>query len=261
MLSDFLKRLGERRDGFLVVGAYVYGLGYVVWSYNAWRNQLGQLPALDFQYFMSGLLPAALIAGAVFVAKQFPELQLRIRRTTPVHPLWGKAMWVVWVLIGAYPLLELLARKTGLINNPWKISSPLQGLLSTVSFLVFMLITNKVLPGIMWPIWRWWTAASAYTNLPQVLGGPAPRCAYLDLVRAEIAPSSLQVLLPSASLEENESDAKKVVRSARLLVYFSSSDYLLVRPAGEADTENKPKDAPIYELRKEVIRVIEWCAE
>jgi hypothetical protein len=33
--GDWLKWLGERRDGFLIGGAVLYGLGYLVWSYNA----------------------------------------------------------------------------------------------------------------------------------------------------------------------------------------------------------------------------------
>lgn len=59
--SDLLKWFGERRDGLLVVAAAVYGLGYLVWSYNAWRNELGQLPALEFQYIISGVFPALVI--------------------------------------------------------------------------------------------------------------------------------------------------------------------------------------------------------
>ena len=70
---DALKWLGERRDGFLVGGAILYGLGYLVWSYNAWRNHLGELPALEFQYLMSGIIPAVILglawAGAAFFFK------------------------------------------------------------------------------------------------------------------------------------------------------------------------------------------------
>src|SRR5881397_1154408 len=68
--SDLLKWLGERRDGFLISGAVLYGLGYLVWSYNAWRNHLGQLPALEFQYVMSGLIPGAII-GIAWAATAF----------------------------------------------------------------------------------------------------------------------------------------------------------------------------------------------
>jgi hypothetical protein len=102
-----------------------------------------------------------------------------------------------------------------------------------------------------------------YPRLPQVLGGPQPRCAYIDLMREEIAPSSLSVLVPSPPLDAATASPSKVVRSKKLYVYFSSSDYLLVRTATDAkDTTNTNlKDTPLYELRKEVIRVVQWCPE
>ena len=68
--ADWLKWLGERRDGLLIGGAVLYGLGYLVWSYNAWRNHLGQLPAIEFQYLMSGLIPGAII-GMAWAATTF----------------------------------------------------------------------------------------------------------------------------------------------------------------------------------------------
>ena len=45
--------LGSRRNGFLVGLAVIYGLGYLVWAVNSWMNNLGFLPALDFQYFVA----------------------------------------------------------------------------------------------------------------------------------------------------------------------------------------------------------------
>ena len=62
-ITGGLKWLGEHRDGFLVGGAVIYGLGYLVWSYNAYRNHLGQLPGLEFQYLISGLVPALLLGA------------------------------------------------------------------------------------------------------------------------------------------------------------------------------------------------------
>ena len=48
-VDDLLKRAGEIRDGFLVMGAIFYFFGYIVWAINAYRNDLGLLPALEFQ--------------------------------------------------------------------------------------------------------------------------------------------------------------------------------------------------------------------
>jgi hypothetical protein len=60
-IGNFVKRIGKLRDGFLVSGAALYGLGYLVWTYTAWRNDLGQLPALEFQYVIAGVVPAILL--------------------------------------------------------------------------------------------------------------------------------------------------------------------------------------------------------
>ena len=94
-----------------------------------------------------------------------------------------------------------------------------------------------------------------YPWLPQALGGPQPRCAYVDLVRDELAPASLSLL---ASDPEGESPSK-VVRSAKLRVYFSSDDHLLVRKAVDGFSDSKGDDT-LFELRNTVIRVIRWCA-
>ena len=48
-VGDLLKRAGELRDEFLVMGAIFYFFGYIVWAINAYRNDLGLLPALEFQ--------------------------------------------------------------------------------------------------------------------------------------------------------------------------------------------------------------------
>jgi len=98
-----------------------------------------------------------------------------------------------------------------------------------------------------------------YPRLPQELGGPQPRCAYVDLVREDTAPFTLSAL---ASADAATISGGKVIRSNRLDVYFSSSDYLLVRAArpSEASTSSaSTKDEPLYELRKEVIRAVQWC--
>jgi len=80
-------------------------------------------------------------------------------------------------------------------------------------------------------------------------------------VREEIAPSSLAVLVPSRPVDTATASQSKVVRSNKLNVYFSSSDYLLVRTATDAKDASSAnlKNAPLYELRKEVIRLVEWC--
>lgn len=76
-----LKQIGELRDGFLVGVVIVYILGYIVWAFNAWQNNLGLLPAIDFQYFIAGIVPTVLLL----------TLYIAIRGNILVHekvPIW-----------------------------------------------------------------------------------------------------------------------------------------------------------------------------
>src|SRR5215208_1534447 len=67
---DRLTLLGTTRDGIVVGVATVYIAGYLVWSINAWQNNLGIPPALDLQYFVAGSVPV-LIVGLAFLVGRF----------------------------------------------------------------------------------------------------------------------------------------------------------------------------------------------
>ncbi len=53
-LRDTLRRIGELRDGLIVVGTVTYIFGYVTLSAYAWRFGLATTPALDAHYFVAG---------------------------------------------------------------------------------------------------------------------------------------------------------------------------------------------------------------
>lgn len=98
--ADWLKWLGERRDRFLIGGAVLYGLGYIVWSYNAWRNHLGQLPAIEFQYLMSGLILAAIIGMALAAITFFSSMR---DKAIAFSKKYGLLYWIILVVIFAVP--------------------------------------------------------------------------------------------------------------------------------------------------------------
>lgn len=281
--TDLLTWLGERRDGFLVGGAVLYGLGYLVWSYNAWRNHLGQLPALEFQYLMAGLIPAFIIAIAWAAATYFSNLR---DKTLALFEKYKFLRWASVVVICGIQLpisFGLLAADWGWINLGWtkeeltKYTAPLIGIVVYLSLLtsftsrhdkpsrLFVLVYLVYQYGIP-ALFCWYSLVvylDLYPRLPNELGGPEPRCAYVDLVRKEIAPSSLSVLVPACATGTAAGSESKVVRSIKLRVYFASSDYLLVRTGtdGKMGSGTDVKEVPLYELRKEVIRAIQWCRE
>ena len=272
--SDWLRWLGERRDGFLVGGAVLYGLGYLVWSYNAWRNELGQLPAAEFQYFMAGLVPAAIIATAWAGAVFFAKLQHKADELSKQSRHFATYSFFVTMALMLLPFLARFAEVRGWIaigltdHGQNLLLAPL-----VVLAQYLMLVTGLGQGHNRHRYWRWYTRVSQYLipltfvvasssvyfeiypRLPQALGGPEPRCAYVDLVRDQLAPASLSLL---ASGQEIES-LSNVVRSEKLRVYFSSNDHLLIRKFVDGSADQKG-DTALFELRNDVIRVVHWCA-
>jgi hypothetical protein len=279
---DWLKWLGDHRDGFLVGIAVLYGLGYLVWSYNAWRNQLGQLPAIEFQYIMAGILPGILISITWLLAVFFQKIQDRFTTFITKHDFLGGALAVILFVPWFYLLVGMQFWSGPLtILGVTRKQASLYILPLMLLWMYFALLTMPKGPSSYHPpintileifrdVYRYiiplmlcWYFLSVYINLypriPQELGGPQPRCAYVDLVREEIAPSTFSALGPSdqvglATLQS------KAVRSVKLYVYFSNNDYLLARIASDVDNVGEDlKNAPLYELKSNVIRAVQWC--
>ncbi len=252
----------------------LYGLGYLVWSYNAWRNHLGQLPAIEFQYVMSGLIPAAIMlmawAGTTFFSRMrdkavgFSEKHRRLYLMIAVLvvllmsiiPVVGSRWLKPEQFVQAGPLLAVMLYLMLLTHPAFLKRSPSR-------YLDWFLNAYKYFTALMFSWFSLLLYVNLYQWLPQELGGPRPRCAYIDLVRQDIAPSSLSALVPSRPVDAATDSQSKVVRSNKLNVYFSSNDYLLVRTATHAKDASSAdlKNAPLYELRKEVIRLVQWCPE
>jgi hypothetical protein len=281
--ADWLKWLGERRDGFLIGGAVLYGLGYLVWSYNAWRNHLGQLPAIEFQYLMSGLIPGAIIGMAWAATTFFSSMRDKaIAFSKKYRLLYGIILTVLFAVPVTISFGVAAADKRWLHLGWTKEQRDHYMFPLMLAVMYFSLLSWNRAPSrfarfadwlllsvyryVLAVIFCWYSLViyfDLYPRLPQELGGPKPRCAYIDLVREDIAPSSLAVLVPSPPVDAATASQSKVVRSNKLNVYFSSSDYLLVRTATDAKDASSAnlKNAPLYELRKEVIRLVQWCPE
>ncbi len=87
---DWLKVAGELRDGFLVIGAIIYFLGYTVWAINAYQNNLGLLPIVEVQYFVAGTLLAFFIMVLVLTFKGSIVLKKMIRDWVGSTPIGAK---------------------------------------------------------------------------------------------------------------------------------------------------------------------------
>jgi len=280
-ISRVLRWLGERRDGFLVGGAVLYGLGYLVWSYNAWKNGLGQLPGLDFQYLIAGLVPAAVILLAGAAIRSFSRLQERTLSFLRRHPKLRRLSISTIAIIQVGLSLAMFAADKEWIPQTWLTKEELTKYTAPAVMLIlyYMLLlqapsrTNRsmrwmarlsdVYQYVIAAFFCWYSLViyfDLYPRLPQELGGPEPRCAYADLRKDEISFQSLSALTKPGV--ETVSPEIEVIRSRKLMVYFAGGEHFLVRtsPDGASTSAEELRRAPLYELHKDVIRAVEWCS-
>lgn len=275
-LPGLLKWLGDHRDGFLVAGAALYGLGYLVWSYTAWKTGRGLLPALELQYIVAGFVPAIIIAVAWTAISLFYRIRDRLLAFTVKHRRWGIAIggavvlgFVLTVVVDTAtgyqrwtaPLVLVFFYLMALLAKPnFRLGSPARGRMLGQVFGLAIGLYRYLIPvtlayyGVLFYL-------DLYPKLPQELGGPEPRSAYVDMIVKEVSKDTLDVLVPPyAPPAVATTDAPQVVRSRRLQVFFSSNDYLLVKPAPDEHGQDLPQtgETPLYELKKEVIRAVTW---
>lgn len=255
----WITKLGDLRDGLLLVTAAIYGLGYLVWSLHAWSEGLGLLPALEPQYLAAGTIPA-LMLGLAWLGRRVPGrvvdwIREKVENASSAsRTAYSVASWACFVagfLLLKFPdrfraSLQLPAACSGLVlliigsllNRPGRLEKILMYLYVGVYFVGFMALY----------------LFSIYPSLPEEFGGVRPRCAYVDVVKGQISGSARKDLLPDSSVQSED----VVVKSARLRVFFSGSEFMLVKPYPEDGKipATKPK---LYELKKSVVQTVNWC--
>ena len=99
-----LQRLGEARDGLLILAALLYGVGYFAWSLFAWIYGLGAAPPFDAQYFLIGTpLVASLAALGYFIHLVLRRFLPNFESWSGSRPLWIRSLLAIalggWVLV------------------------------------------------------------------------------------------------------------------------------------------------------------------
>jgi hypothetical protein len=297
-----VQSIGQARDGLLVLAGTLYVSGYVVWSINAWKNNLGMLPALDSQYFVAGVIPTMILTLVGVGIK----LSWNYSRPTPWWfnndlPLTGWKRIVraaVALYMGLVIFLPGILAYFGWIEKHFPARAKLimgvmfanQAALYIFWFVgVLIFDTTKPAEAQNWLarlrrlsksvikitvitaiglIALTYYLQLLYSRLPQAFGGVRPRCAYLDVVRDSVSEETVSSLIddsrntPAAAITQPASaaatplgdvarrDPPKVeaVRTRAVEVLFSGSDYTIVRTNGN-----------IYEIKKDVIRAIDYC--
>jgi heme/copper-type cytochrome/quinol oxidase subunit 2 len=291
LLEDFIKRIGGLRDGVIAGAGIVYILGYIVWSYHAWRNNLGLLPTLQYQYFMAGLplVFVSLVCAIFIVCGVWIEL-VGLKFRAVVDNTGNKYLPKVKRLYLAFPFIVIILL---CIISPIVLKN-IFGFAKSLLLCVVLWCYIKFSAGYhtddavdLAPLlkfsdirrvkgWDWLRELTMnsfisnsfivlvfstyvtvwYPKIPQEFGGTKPRIAYFDVKRSEISMQTRASLLPEKYRElpkELSKDSTPIVRTVMLQVYYSSNEYMLVRPYGATI------ETPVFQVKKETVQSVTWC--
>lgn len=274
-----LQQLGRLRDGLLVVATVDYVLGYGVWSLNAWDLGLGLLPALDAQYFVTGLVPISILSLVVALHHGSKILRQRVTLSLTSNArgvllALRKGIFITWFGAFVCCLLAtngyadsigldrtLLASGSGALflitffflppvrRTPFGRNDIFDQILghsfwSSARFLrsYRRLLTGAVLVSLL--LVGTWVCVRIVERIPQALGGLEKRCATLDVSYDGLSRAMSQVLTLA---EGNQSD--KVVHTTSLQILFVGTEFVVFRLGS--------KGSPV-QLKKDSVKSIQW---
>jgi len=260
--------LGDLRDGFLVAAGASYVLGYLVWSLNAWQNNLGLLPALESQYFVAGIIPLLIIVLAVLIfrgerrfrrrysdwlsSEKRGRWRLRFLRgiawsfTISIFLTVLLALLQVWI-----PVLEHGAAYIGwfwivilLLLPDSELEGPGGGFLKFFQkLLVYFIVLFLAVLSIAFYL------EVVYPKITQEFGRVRPRFAYFDVSQHLVSEQTLEQILSADALNSS----RQVVQSKKVDVYFSGHSFILIKLHGQGATQ------PTFEIKQNAVQAITWC--
>jgi hypothetical protein len=98
------------RDGFLVIGAGLYFVGYIVWSIYAWIQNLGLLPVLSTQYISPERQSACFFLIAGVLARGLWVTRTRLHAWLDPSVEWKLAVrWLIAVICNLTFLIVIVS--------------------------------------------------------------------------------------------------------------------------------------------------------
>ncbi|MBI4220288.1 MAG: hypothetical protein HY682_09115, partial [Chloroflexi bacterium] len=182
-----------------------------------------------------------------FYDRWLPSWLANLVRTRPWALGFGRVFWLALSVLGLIswlllpPVLKAYAQS--------RFSDEIQGraALQWLGRVARCALSVPLLAGALAAIYLY--AVVIYPQVPQELGGPRPRCAYVDIAADQVAPETLAAVADSGTPAGTQ-----FVRSIRLDVYFAIGDVFAVRPRATANGQ-----APIVQLDRGSIKTVTWC--
>jgi hypothetical protein len=259
--ESFVKRLGDLRDGLLLLAGVLYLLGYLSWALYALETGIGLVPVLDSQYFTAGIVPALIIllfALSVrwlrlhkWLKRPLPEKTRNVLTTLTyccvalmiilgvLRLIFRNSSrdWMIW-LAGGYVILFLAAAFFSRARGD-----------SLVQVMALFLMWCYTILGAFWLFLGY--DLRIFPHLPSELGGPKPRCVQLDVDVALLSPETRSQLFGSPIASATPS----VFRSVPLNLIFDGTEYVLLSERPEpASLTNR-----VYRLRKDCVKAVFPC--
>jgi hypothetical protein len=289
--SDSIVKL---RDGALALAGLSYLFGYGIWSFNAWQNGFGLLPAVQAQYLLAGAAPLIFtlitwnIVGWTYshqdqldewLRSNFLALMLITLLLTlpsigfiysaffrPNSSLLNFSYWGMvtgWTIVAGFCIC---LHGLSLTVSSWMVrvmrgsKSKLVAIVATIpnaiNIFLLSLIPLIVLVGLTLLYYF-----VLYPTLPQEFGGMRPKFGYIDIERQRLSPQLRGALLsPSARKMPNDpnKDINPIVQTVLLDVWFETDDYLLVRTHVDSKSSSNNHQRPALRLPRDIVRSIVW---
>jgi hypothetical protein len=266
------------RDGFLVIGACLYFLGYILWALYAALEHLGNLPLLSAQYLTAGTIVAGFLAVAWILGRGLWWIRASIARGCDSTIEWR--LTLVWslqivsmlaffaavastqfgnndyiMLFGIYVFAFTAFFAPELKKQPawadrvadWLSErpylSPATLILQPSGFAGLGILYGWLFTAVL-PLVAIAAAFLLFVNVPQELGGPRPSCTLLDLDRTMMSAQTQEDLTPNV-----ETQSLRVARSIPVDMLFSGGESVLVR----RHVRSSRKDLQVYEINPKMI--------
>ena len=268
-IKEHLKTTSDLRDGLLIAASILYIVGYLVWSFSAWQNHLGLLPALDPQYFVAGLVPVIIMLVAYLggrYVKRFFVYKWPVLVGKEAKGLWLviriALLFMFWAILALYIVVSLFISDSFSRTMLSVHAESIDRVLAIAFGISFTFLPPMEVPFFnhLSRVYRWvWVNLSVllfvvlgltfymsrmYPKLPQEFGGVRPRCASLDIVKSQVSNETLQGIASTDAIMSSQ----PVVRSLKVDVLYSGGNVILVRSKGR-----------VYEIAKSVIQATNEC--
>jgi hypothetical protein len=257
-----VKTIGEYRDAALVLISVDYLLGYFSWSFYAAKNDLGLVPALDTQYLVAGVLPTVILGVGISLV----VLHVQFSRWTGKEPSPRRNWWGTSLGFAGLGLI-VVGLVTGTVigdrADTWggvvtivggyatMLGAVFQGPRGVKWFRTYGLIVLWVIVAATPLVLLLFYAERVFPSVPASLGGPAPRCVYVDLVTDSVSSSTVTELVstePPVALP-----VTGVRRTRQVDLLFTGPEFVMIRRA-----DQRPR-GPVHSLAKDAIRALTPC--